>query len=468
MVFSLRLKIALLVAGTIGVFAAAMALSNYRSIREREQETEAHAVVVSKMIAQVPVAEQLHGGRAEELLQTLLPVIYALDRNVVFVVFTDRQGRVLARHAAPPHAGGPAVEDLGRLADTGYQGSEDWKLVNVAIENRSGQVLQRLRVGYSLAETRRKVSRDMRQLVLLTGLLTALGLAAAVLLAGRLARPLEKLAEAMRRVQYGELGPTVEVEESRDEIAELARAFNEMSIELKSRERLRMNFARFVSSAVADKVIAENRTVRLGGERRVVTVLFADIRGFTTLAARQVPEQVVAMLNECFRALVDVIPRYGGSLDKFIGDAFMAVFNAPADLPVHEVSAVMAGLEMQRVMRHLNEKRRDRGQEEMRLGIGINTGEAVAGTFGSERRLEYTVVGAAVNLAQRIEDHADGGELLVGETTYQAVRHLVEVVPLGLVALKGLETPVPLFKVVSLHPAVFGPETPVEAAKEAS
>ncbi len=467
MVFSLRLKIALLVSGVIGVFAAVMAFSNYRSIREREQETEAHAVVVSKMIAQVPVAEQLHGGHAEELLQTLLPVVRALDRNVVFVVFTDGSGRVLARHVAPAEEGGPAFEDLRRLASATYQGSPDWKLVNVTIENRSGQVLQRLRVGYSLAETRRKVARDMSELALLTGLLTALGLTAAVLLAVRLTRPLEKLAGAMRRVQYGELGPTVEVE-TRDEIAGLARAFNEMSIELKSRERLRMNFARFVSSAVADKVIAENRTVRLSGERRIVTVLFADIRGFTTIAANQSPEQVVSMLNEFFRTLVDVIPRYGGTLDKFIGDAFMAVFNAPSDLPVHEVSGVMSGLEMQRVMRHLNEKRRERGEQELGLGIGVNTGEVVAGTFGSERRLEYTVIGAAVNLAQRIEDYAQGGELLVSESTYQAVRHLVEAEPLGPVALKGLDAPVPLYKVVSLQPAVFGPETPVEAAKEAS
>jgi len=467
MVFSLRLKIALLVSGAIGVFAAVMAVSNYRSIREREQETEAHAVVVSKMIAQVPVAEQLHGGHAEELLQTLLPVVRALDRNVVFVVFTDGSGRVLARHAAPAEEGGPAFEDLSRLASATYQGSPDWKLVNVTIENRSGQVLQRLRVGYSLAETRRKVARDMSELALLTGLLSALGLTAAVLLAVRLTRPLVKLAGAMRRVQRGELGPTVEVE-TRDEIADLARAFNEMSIELKSRERLRMNFARFVSSAVADKVIAENRTVRLSGERRVVTVLFADIRGFTTIAAGQSPEQVVSMLNEFFRTLVDVIPRYGGTLDKFIGDAFMAVFNAPSDLPVHEVSGVMSGLEMQRVMRHLNEKRRERGQQELGLGIGVNTGEVVAGTFGSERRLEYTVIGAAVNLAQRIEDYAQGGELLVSETTYQAVRHLVEADSLGPVALKGLDAPVPLYKVVSLQPAVFGPETPVEAAKEAS
>ncbi len=456
MVFSLKAKIALLAAGALCVFGAVLAATTYRTVEERRQETEAHAVSLARRIAQAPVAE----------IRTLLPVLAEIDPNVVFVVFTDREGRVLARHARPPEQGGPPAGELERLTSQAYQGRADWKLVHVDIEDGAGQVGLRVRLGYSLAELHRKVAQDTRRLALLAGLLAALGLAGAALLARRVARPLEKLADAMRRVRYGELGSTVEIT-SRDEIADLARAFNEMSTELRSRERLRMNFARFVSSAVADKVISENRTVRLGGERRQVTVLFADLRGFTPLASRQSPEKVVALLNECFRALVDVIPRYGGTLDKFLGDGLMAVFNAPAELPVHEVCAVMAALDMQRVMRNLNERRRASGLEEVQLGIGINTGEAVAGTFGSERRLEYTVIGSAVNLAQRIEDHALGGELLLGETTYQAVRHLVEIRPQGPVMLKGLDTPVPLYKVLDLSQAVRGvdaQQTPVTAS----
>ncbi len=443
MAFSLKTKIALLMAGAVAVFAAVMAAATYLNLRAYRQESEARAVALARRIARAPVGE----------LPAVLPLAGALDRNIMFVLSVDRDGRALARYSLSADQGGPSAEEVRRLADAGYAGRSDWKLVNVEIEDGSGQVQYRVRLGYSLAEMRQKRAHDQRQLALLTGVVAALGLGAGAILVRRVARPLAQLAEGMRRVQYGELGSTVEIRSS-GEIAELTRAFNEMSTELRNRQRLRNNFARFVSAAVADKVISENRTVRLGGERRVVTVLFADLRGFTTRAAGQSPEKVVALLNECFRALVDVIPRYGGMLDKFIGDGLMAVFNAPAEQPVHEVCAVMAALEMQQVMKSLNERRCSQGQDQLELGIGINTGEVVAGTFGSERRLEYTVIGAAVNLAQRIEDHARGGELLLGETTYQSVRHLVQAEAQEPVMVKGLDTPVLLYKVLGLTQAV--------------
>jgi len=453
---SLRLKIIALVAAAIGFFVLVIAVAAWRAISVRQQEMEARAVAASKMIAQVPVAESLRGHRGEELLQTLLPVVFALDRNVMFAVFTDSEGKVLARHAAPESAGGPTAEAQTRLADPAYKGRRDWKLVRIIIEDGQGRPQQQLRVGYSLAEMRARMVREAWALGFIVVLLAAAGVAGAVLLSARLTDPLERLTQAMRRVRYGELGSTVDVPSDgrEDEVADLARAFNEMSAELHRRERLRGNFARFVSSAVADKVLAENRTVRLGGERRVVTVLFADLRGFTPLAAQRSPEQVVSLLNECFRALVDVIPRYGGTLDKLLGDGFMATFNAVNELPVHEICAVMAGLEMRRVLDELNTQRRAGGQDELQLGIGINTGEVVSGTFGSEQRLEYTVVGSAVNIAQRIEDHARGGELLISETTHRSVQHLVEAVPLERVLLKGLESPMQLYRVVALNRAI--------------
>lgn len=422
---------ALLVAGAVVLSSAVIAITTFRRMAERRQKAEARASAIARQLAHVAPAQ----------LAAVLPVTYALDGNVILVTVTDRDGSTLGWHSVPRSEDTPGAE----------------KTINVNVEDANKQIHRRVRLTYSLEDVRAAAADDWRQLGFILGVLAALGLSAAYVLARGVADPLQRLAAAMRRVQYGELGLTVEAR-SRGEIGELGRAFNEMSVELRNRERLRNNFARFVSSAVAEKVISENRTVKLGGERRVVTVLFADLRNFTTRAAHMPPERVVGMLNECFRALVDVFPRYGGTLDKFIGDGLMAVFNAPSDLAVHEICAVMAGLEMQRVMKSLNDRRRAEGQQELELGIGINTGEVVAGTFGSERRLEYTVIGASVNLAQRIEDHARGGELLIGESTYRAVRHLVEVDKQEFVLLKGLDTPVDIYKVLDLTAAVRGAE----------
>ncbi len=446
---------ALSVAVAVVLLGGIMAVVESGRMDARRREAETRAVEIARRIAKVAPAD----------LARVAPAIEALDPNVAAVVFLDPEWTVLARHTSA-QVQAPASDDLARLAQPGYGGRPGWKLVNLNIETTSGRVQYRLRMAYSLDGVEQQNAGDRWHLLLNLALLALFGVVAALVLADRIATPLQRLVAGMRKVQYGELGSQVRVSGS-GEIAEIARAFNEMSTELRSRERLRMNFARFVSSAVADKVISENRTVRLGGERRMVTVLFADIRGFTAIAANQPPEKVVALLNECFRTLVDVIPRYGGTLDKFIGDGLLAVFNAPTDVPVHEICAVMAGLEMQSVMERVNEQRRLSGQQELRLGIGINTGEAVAGTFGSERRLEYTVIGSAVNLAQRIEDHARGGELLIGEATYQAVRHLVEAEGQEPATLKGLDTPVHLYKVVGLAAGVRGMlDSPARAAAQ--
>ena len=225
-----------------------------------------------------------------------------------------------------------------------------------------------------------------------------------------------------------------------------------MARSLREKEMIKRAFTRYVAREVVEEVLKDPEQLGLTGERREVTVLFCDIRGFTTLAERLTPEEVVSLLNEFYTLMIETTFKHDGTLDKFLGDAVMAVFGAPIAHPDHAIRAVRTATDMRNGIAELNERRVTQGKAPIGIGIGLSLGEVVAGTVGTEDRMEYTVIGDSVNLAARLVDNArPAGRILISQRTYERVQDHVKALPLGSLKIKGKEEEVEVYEIISLQ-----------------
>lgn len=206
------------------------------------------------------------------------------------------------------------------------------------------------------------------------------------------------------------------------------------------------NFQRYFAPELAEQIAAEQGEVGLGGAKRKVVVLFADIRGFTALAEKLSPDEIASQLNEFFTEMVEIVFEHGGALDKFIGDALMAIWGAPLARPDDADRAAWAAVAMQRAVERLNREWERQGRHRLEVGIGINQGEAFAGNIGSARRLEYTVIGDAVNTAALLCSRAGPGEILIAEPLCRALETVPDATPLASLPLKGKAHDVSVFR----------------------
>ena len=225
---------------------------------------------------------------------------------------------------------------------------------------------------------------------------------------------------------------------------------------------LKRTFGRYVSPQILEHILAHPEKVELGGERRDLTILFSDIRGFTSISEASEPEEVVEMLNEYLTRMVEILLAHGGTLDKFIGDAVMGFWNAPAADPSHPDHAVRCAIEMIDETARLRARWEGEGKASLRIGIGINTGDAVVGNIGAEKVFGYTVIGDAVNLASRLEGKNKdyGTEIIVSEFTLARIGNAFETVYLDEVKVKGKDKAVKIYEVI--RPRIPG-ETPPAA-----
>lgn len=207
--------------------------------------------------------------------------------------------------------------------------------------------------------------------------------------------------------------------------------------------------SRFFSPSVLREVVRRKAKVAQSSGRRQITVLFSDIRGFTSISEKLPPEEVAELLREYLTSMTEAVFKHGGTVDKFIGDAIMALYNAPFDQPDHAAQAVRTALQFQELITTLSDRWEARCGTPLKNGVGINTGEAVVGTLGSAQRLEYTAIGDTVNLASRLEGLTKDFQtpVIVSEFTYQAIKDVFECHPLGAVPLKGKGIPVNVYAV---------------------
>jgi class 3 adenylate cyclase len=226
----------------------------------------------------------------------------------------------------------------------------------------------------------------------------------------------------------------VNLTEEREKLAEMSALLKKM-------------FGRYLSTEVMNSLIENPSALELGGERRRVTIMMTDLRGFTSLSERLEPEQVVQMLNAYFEVMVEVVLKYNGTINEIIGDALLVIFGAPQDMPDRAQRAIACAIEMQNAMAQVNNENRVQGLPDLEMGIGLNETEAIVGNIGSSKRSKYAVVGSGVNMTSRIESYTVGGQILISGSVRKEAGEVLRIDAEREVLPKGAETPLRIYEV---------------------
>jgi len=363
---------------------------------------------------------------------------------------TEESKRVLATTLPPDLAQQVAVQAPSELKADGQAmvtnlGTERYVTLYAPLE-LLGEDPARITLQRSL-EAELAPARRLEQtmlFILLAALLAASLVALAV--ARGVSQPLQQLADHTKLVAAGDYTRRIELPRE-DEIGQLATAFNHMTAGLAERDRVRDLLGKVVSPEIATQLLQSD--LKLGGEEREVTILFCDLRDFTTFSEKLPPTEVLALLNRYLDRMSAIIEQHGGVIDKYIGDAIMALFGAPVAAPDAPGRAIAAARDMARALDLLNRELSAEGKPALAFGIGINTARVVAGNMGSKTRLNYTVIGDGVNLASRLEgltkDPAYGTPIIVSEATLDAMQERPAARELGEVKVKGKDQAVKIY-----------------------
>jgi len=224
-------------------------------------------------------------------------------------------------------------------------------------------------------------------------------------------------------------------------------------VEGRNKEKIKQAMGKYLSQDVMQNVVQNIDDIKLGGKRAIVTVLFSDIRGFTSMSEKMSAEDVSKILNEYFTEMEPIITKYNGVINKFIGDAVMAIFGEPIQDLDHPINAVLCAYEMLKKVEELQERWLFEGKPKIEIGVGINTGECFVGNIGSEKRLEYTVIGDTVNLASRIEHYNKvyHTNLLVSSSTYSYIASIADVIKISEVTIRGKSKKMDIYEVLRIN-----------------
>ena len=456
---SLQFKFSALIVTVMTTACVALALvatQHERSALAAEVRARAEALAANLAgAAEEPLLGVEQGSFDDELVLERLIQDAGAGAGVVGVRLLNRDGRVVSSLAGSDEA-----------EETPTQDPNDVVRVSAPILY-SGVRVGEAQVDLDLRSLVDPVVRsNTRQLAGIAAIVLLLGVVAGTIFVALLTGPLRRLRGGVERLRDGDLAVRVPPT-SHDEVGEVTRAFNEMGDALLQKQRIQNAFGRYVNDYVLNQLLEGPDGEALAGMEREVTILFADIRGFTHLSEGLKAQAVVGLLKEVFQLASDRILERGGTIDKFIGDSVMAYFGAPLHQPDHVLRAVSSAVD---ILKSLDARNRalltpadpsaPRVEIPVEMGIGIHTGIVVVGNVGSDRRTDFTVVGDAVNVAHRLEKLARPGQILVSEAVQRAVRGAKRLRFEGERQLSGREEPVHVYSVELDREAPAAPANP--------
>jgi adenylate cyclase len=315
------------------------------------------------------------------------------------------------------------------------------------VEYRDKQ-LGEVHVGISIDFIEDVIWQETKKILSMTFIILSLGLLIAVSMGIHFSKPISKLVEATHEISRGNFKHKVHFRR-KDEFGNLAKAFNHMSDELWIKSLMKESFGKYVGQEILELILKSPEMNWLDGQKNEATIIFADIRGFTSYSEQTEPDKVIKELNEFFEIATNIIIRHNGYVDKFIGDAVLGVFGVPVYHSDHEASAVSACMEMQSTFKEIASKEGNKLMSS--VGISINAGLVVSGNIGSQAKMEYTVIGDAVNLASRINGFAQAGEVIIGETIFEKLGEKLDTIALPPAVIKGKSELVRTYKVLGFH-----------------
>jgi class 3 adenylate cyclase/HAMP domain-containing protein len=373
----------------------------------------------------------------------------------------------------------PTVWKFQEMGDTkdAWIGTDDYKILVKTI------VFGKRRLSYGVLLPLEEQRREFWTTVGLIGIVVISLFGLIMLLLRRFMReliaPVTQLTEAASNIEKGKEIPYLD-DRRTDEFGQMAVAFKRMVENLKRSEQelkdhrdhlqemvkertaeleasqqeatelsefLKKMFGRYLSAEVMDSLLENPSALELGGERREVTIMISDLRGFTALSERLEPEQVVKMLNGYFEVMVEVVHQYNGTINEIIGDSLVVIFGAPQEVTDRAQRAIACAIAMQNAMAKVNEENRNKGLPELETGIGLHDSEVVVGNIGSSKRFKYSVVGSGVNMASRIESYTVGGQILISESVRKEAGEILCIDGQREVLPKGAQTPLRIYEV---------------------
>ena len=341
----------------------------------------------------------------------------------------------------------PVLTHKGDVSYYSYHRPDGEHLLNlyqtISFKDKS---LGQVHVGISLDFIEELIRQERISIVFITLIVIFVGLMVAVIYGVRFSRPISHLVKATEEIARGNYQYRVPLKRN-DELGNLGAAFNRMGQELWKNSMTQKSFGKYVGSEVLDMILNNPETEWLKGTRNEATIIFGDIRGFTSHSEENAPEQVVERLNEYLETATSIIIKHGGYIDKFIGDAILGVFGVPVFRQDHVARAVNAAIDLQQELR----KRSLNGNPLLSsVGISIHTGVVVAGNVGSQSKMEYTVIGDSVNIASRLNGLAGAGEVIISQQVKDRINHHIGTEPLGPHKLKGKANPIDVYKIAYL------------------